>query len=106
MTTSPVISSITYAPLIFLDLYVATNIEDIIKYHNKYGYKLDREQLINMSNIKKHNLFDYIQFNEVVLETLLPHSTRNDIETLLESGVRFWYDYNKFLDYSQENTEV
>lgn len=89
-----------------LDLYIATNIEDIIKYHKYYGYKVNRMEKLTWQDIKQHTVFDYIAFNTITLKSTLPQFYTAMIEQQYEQGVRFWYDYNNFMNYEIENEEV
>lgn len=89
-----------------IDLYIATNIEDIIKYHKYYGYKVNRMEKLTWQDIKQHTVFDYISFNTITLKSTLPQFYTAMIEQQYEQGVRFWYDYNNFMNYEIENEEV
>ena len=88
-----------------VDIYIAKNIEDIKAYHKQYGYVINRMQSSPLQNIHKHTNFDFISFNEITLGLLLPQNMVSLIEEQLESGVRFWYDYDNFLNYDIANNE-
>lgn len=87
-------------------LYIATNIEDIKKYHNQYGYQVNRTKKIMFPEIKKHTVFDYISFNTITLKSTLPQFYTATLEQQLESGIRFWYNYNNFMNFEIDNTEI
>lgn len=89
-----------------IDLCLAKNIADIIKYHKYYGYKVNRMEKLTWQGIKQHTVFDYISFNTITLKSTLPQFYTAMIEQQYEQGVRFWYDYNNFMNYEIENEEV
>lgn len=89
-----------------VDIYIAKNIEDIINYHKQFGYVVNRMQSNPFTNFKKHTVFDYVSFNEVTLALEFPQYIVGMLEEQLESGIRFWYDYDNFLNYDIENSEV
>ena len=88
-----------------IDLYIAINIDDIIKYHKQYGYKINRMETLTWADIQQHTVFDYISFNTITLKSTLPQFYTAMIEQQYEQGVRFWYDYANFMNYQIENTE-
>ena len=88
-----------------VDIYIANNIDDIKQYHKQYGYKVNRMEAITWSNIQQHTVFDYISFNTITLKSTLPQFYTAMIEQQYEQGVRFWYDYDNFMNYQIENTE-
>ena len=53
-----------------------------------------------------HENFDYISFVSLFIKANIPRDMEETIEQILTNGVRFWYDYTKFLDYSLPNNEV
>ena len=89
-----------------VDIYIAKNIEDIKNYHKQYGYSLNRMQDAPFNKLKKHLYFDYISFNMVTIKMPFSQTIIAQLEELLESGIRFWYDYDHFLDFEIENSEV
>lgn len=89
-----------------IHLYVAKNIEDIKAYHKQYGYQVNRMQSLPWNTIKKHTVFDYISFNEITIKSTLPQFYTAMIEQQFEQGVRFWYNYDNFMNFDIENTEV
>ena len=88
-----------------VDIYIAKNIEDIKAYHKQYGYVINIMQSSPLNDIHNHTVFDFISFNEITLGLLLPQNMVSLIEEQLESGVRFWYDYNNFLNYDIANND-
>ena len=88
-----------------VDIYIAKNIEDIKAYHKQYGYVINIMQSSPLNDIHNHTVFDFISFNEITLGLLLPQNMVSLIEEQLESGVRFWYDYDNFLNYDIANNE-
>lgn len=83
---------------------IASNIEAIKKYHKMYGY--ETHEVISPADLKRaHNIFDYIRFEDANFITNLAHNTHNIIKSILESGVRFWYDIDTFMNFDIENTE-
>lgn len=106
--TSPVTArfNAVYYPLCVY-LYTARNIDDVKKYHEIFGYEINKP-LNNFSfiTIKNHENFDYISFVSLFIHANIPRDMEETIEQILTNGVRFWYDYTKFLDYSLPNNEV
>lgn len=83
---------------------IASNIEAIKKYHKMYGY--ETHEVVSATDLKRaHNIFDYIRFEDANFITNLPHNTHNIIKSILESGIRFWYDIDTFMNFDIENTE-
>lgn len=89
-----------------IDIYIAKNIEDIKNYHKQYGYVINRMQSNPFNNFQKHNNFDFISFNEVTLSLTYTQEIIAILEEQLESGIRFWYNYDNFLNYDIENMEI
>lgn len=89
-----------------VDIYIAKNIEDIKTYHKQFGYVVNRMQNTPFTEFKKHDNFDFISFNEVTLALELPQYIIGLLEEQLESGIRFWYNYDNFLNYDIENKEI
>lgn len=106
--TSPVTSrfNAVYYPLCVY-LYTARNINDVKKYHELYGYEINKTlDSFSFSSIRNHENFDYISFVSLFIHANIPRDMEETIEQILTNGVRFWYDYTKFLDYSLPNNEV
>lgn len=106
--TSPVTArfNAVYYPLCVY-LYTARNINDVKKYHELYGYEINKTlDNFSFSSIRKHENFDYISFVSLFIHANIPSDMEETIEQILTNGVRFWYDYTKFLDYSLPNNEV
>lgn len=91
--------------VIVVDVYIATNIADIIRYHKLYGYDTQRVVQNPFNNFRKHTNYDYIKFYVTNFILELPLAFRSVIENLLSSGIRFWYNYENFLDLSVDNEE-
>lgn len=89
-----------------VDIYIAKNIEDIKSYHNQFGYVVNRMESNPFTNFKKHTNYDFISFNEVTLALEYPQEIIGILEEQLESGIRFWYNYNNFLNYEIGNGEI
>ena len=106
--TSPVTArfNAVYYPLCVY-LYTARNINDVKKYHELYGYEINKTlDNFSFTSIRKHENFDYISFVSLFIHANIPRDMEETIEQILTNGVRFWYDYTKFLDYSLPNNEV
>lgn len=106
--TSPVTSrfNAVYYPLCVY-LYTARNMNDVKKYHELYGYEINKTlDSFSFSSIRNHENFDYISFVSLFIHANIPRDMEETIEQILTNGVRFWYDYTKFLDYSLPNNEV
>lgn len=89
-----------------IDIYIAKNMNDIKNYHKQYGYVVNRMESNPFTNFKKHTNFDFISFNEVTMGLTLPQYIIGVLEEQLESGIRFWFNYDNFLNYDIENSEV
>lgn len=106
--TSPVTArfNAVYYPLCVY-LYTARNIDDVKKYHEIFGYEINKPlNNFSFTTIKNHENFDYISFVSLFIHANIPRDMEETIEQILTNGVRFWYDYTKFLDYSLPNNEV
>lgn len=106
--TSPVTArfNAVYYPLCVY-LYTARNINDVKKYHEIYGYEINKTlDNFSFTSIRNHENFDYISFVSLFIHANIPRDMEETIEQILTNGVRFWYDYTKFLDYSLPNNEV
>lgn len=106
--TSPVTArfNAVYYPLCVY-LYTARNINDVKKYHELYGYEINKTlDNFSFASIRNHENFDYISFVSLFIKANIPRDMEETIEQILTNGVRFWYDYTKFLDYSLPNNEV
>lgn len=106
--TSPVTArfNAVYYPLCVY-LYTARNMNDVKKYHQIYGYEINKTlDNFSFSSIRNHENFDYISFVSLFIKANIPRDMEETIEEILTNGVRFWYDYTKFLDYSLPNNEV
>lgn len=106
--TSPVTArfNAVYYPLCVY-LYSARNINDVKKYHEIYGYEINKTlDNFSFASIRNHENFDYISFVSLFIKANIPRDMEETIEQILTNGVRFWYDYTKFLDYSLPNNEV
>ena len=106
--TSPVTArfNAVYYPLCVY-LYTARNIDDVKKYHEIFGYEINKPlNNFSFTSIKNHENFDYISFVSLFIHANIPRDMEETIEQILTNGVRFWYDYTKFLDYSLPNNEV
>lgn len=91
---------------IYATVYIceAINIDDIKKYHKMYGYQT--EEVVSAEELKQyHTVFDYIRFEDANFITNLPHNTHQIIKDIFESGIRFWYDIETFLDFDVDNPE-
>ena len=106
--TSPVTSrfNAVYYPLCVY-LYTARTMNEVKKYHELYGYEINKTlDNFSFSSIRNHENFDYISFVSLFIKANIPRDMEETIEQILTNGVRFWYDYTKFLDYSLPNNEV
>lgn len=106
--TSPVTArfNAVYYPLCVY-LYTARNMNDVKKYHELYGYEINKTlDYFSFASIRNHENFDYISFVSLFIKANIPRDMEETIEQILTNGVRFWYDYTKFLDYSLPNNEV
>ena len=106
--TSPItaqLNAVDYTISVYL--YTARNINDVKKYHEIFGYEINKPiNNFSVTTIKNHENFDYISFVSLFIHANIPRDMEETIEQILTNGVRFWYDYTKFLDYSLPNNEV
>lgn len=106
---SSAISNKVFANKYAVSVYLVSprNINDIKKYHELYGYEINKTlDSFSFSSIRNHENFDYISFVSLFIKANIPRDMEETIEQILTNGVRFWYDYTKFLDYSLPNNEV
>lgn len=90
----------------YINIYLKepVNIEQIKKYHKMYGYQT--EEVVSADELKQyHTVFDYIRFEDANFITNLPHNTHQIIKEIFESGIRFWYDIDTFLNFDIDNPE-
>lgn len=102
---NPSISVTAYDDL-YASIYECTaiNFDDIKKYHKMYGYQT--EEVVSADELKQyHTVFDYIRFEDANFITNLPHNTHQIIKEIFESGIRFWYDIDTFLNFDIDNPE-
>lgn len=98
--------SVTAYDNMYASIYECTviNFEDVKKYHKMYGYQT--EEVVEADELKQqHTVFDYIRFEDANFITNLPHNTHQIIKQIFESGIRFWYDEDNFLNFDIDNPE-
>lgn len=106
---SSAISNKVFANKYAVSVYLVSprNINDVKKYHEIYGYEINKTlDNFSFASIRNHENFDYISFVSLFIKANIPRDMEETIEQILTNGVRFWYDYTKFLDYSLPNNEV
>lgn len=106
---SSAISNKVFANKYAVSVYFVSprNINDVKKYHEIYGYEINKTlDNFSFTSIRKHENFDYISFVSLFIKANIPRDMEETIEQILTNGVRFWYDYTKFLNYSLPNNEV
>lgn len=106
---SSAISNKVFANKYAVSVYLVSprNINDVKKYHEIFGYEINKPlNNFSFTTIKNHENFDYISFVSLFIHANIPSDMEETIEQILTNGVRFWYDYTKFLDYSLPNNEV
>lgn len=106
---SSAISNKVFANKYAVSVYLVSprNINDVKKYHEIYGYEINKTlDNFSFTTIRNHENFDYISFVSLFIHANIPRDMEETIEQILTNGVRFWYDYTKFLDYSLPNNEV
>lgn len=72
-------------------------------YFTMFGYKVNRLKTIN---IKTRRYWNYIKCIQANIEGNIPQDDMNEIKNLFNTGITFWHDASKYLDYSQNNTIV
>lgn len=106
---SSAISNKVFANKYAVSVYLVSprNINDIKKFHELFGYEINKTlDNFSFASIRNHENFDYISFVSLFIKPNIPRDMEETIEQILTNGVRFWYDYTKFLDYSLPNNEV
>lgn len=83
----------------------AKNLNDIIRYHTMLGYAIHRVERQPLLNLKRHINFDYISFDNLNFAAELPFRYLTEINRILMQGIRFWYNYDNFLNF-KNNYEV
>ena len=93
-----------YFPGVYL--YIARNIEDVKFYHKLYGYSINKQLTgFNFYTLRQHQNYDYISFVNLFIKGNIPMRLQETAEDILTTGIRFWFNYDNFLDYSVENGE-
>lgn len=80
--------------------YEAENIDQIKKYHKKFGFQTslqsDSDMTLSQLHDKAARHFDYIVTkNASVISENIPKSAAANIEKIFDNGIYLWRDYNK-----------
>lgn len=75
----------------------------IDNYFSMFGYRVNSMKVINISSRRYWNYIKCVQAN---IEGNIPQDDMNEIKGYFNTGITFWHDASKYLDYSQNNTIV
>ena len=101
-TTGDVNFSIGRCGFTFYKMSIRAEMARIIDgYFDIYGYKVARLKALN---IKTRRYWNYIKCGQVNITANIPQEDLDSIKQMFLTGVTFWHDPSKFLDYSQSNT--
>lgn len=83
-----------------IKIAVAENIEQIKKYHKKFGFQTslqsDNDMTLSQLHDKAARHFDYIVTkNASIISETIPKSAAANIEKIFDNGIYLWRDYNK-----------
>lgn len=83
-----------------LSVYEAENIDQIKKYHKKFGFQTSLQSDSDMTLSQLHDNaarhFDYIVTkNASIISENIPKSAAANIEKIFDNGIYLWRDYNK-----------
>ena len=62
-----------------------------------------------IKNIKAHENFDYIRITDIIFNNdsiALSENERQAVEKYFNDGVRLWYDYEAYKDFTLDNPEL
>lgn len=84
----------------YISIAVAENIDQIKKYHKKFGFQTslqsDNDMTLSQLHDKAARHFDYIVTkNASVISENIPKSAAANIEKIFDNGIYLWRDYNK-----------
>lgn len=91
----------------FIKINITKNIalntykENIKRYGVKAPYRI--------KNIKAHENFDYIRITDIIFNNdsiALSENERQAVEKYFNDGVRLWYDYEAYKDFTLDNPEL
>ena len=80
-------------------IYEATNINEIIKYHKRFGFETALQtEITDLAGLHDTNAqdFDYIRtLNCVVISENIPRTSADMIQKIFNSGIYLWRNYEK-----------
>lgn len=92
-------NKITYRQMRAKDEYI----KQIDSYFTMYGYKVNE---VKIPNVTGRTYWNYVKTIDCNIEGDIPQNDLQKIKDIFNSGVTFWHDPTKFLDYTQSNTIV
>lgn len=72
-------------------------------YFSMFGYRTDR---LKVPNINGRRYWNFVKTKIVNITGDIPQEDMNEIKSYFNSGITFWHDTTKYLDYSQNNAIV
>ena len=73
----------------------------IDNYFSMFGYKINT---IKIPQFTSRTYWNYIKTIDINIEGNIPQNDLNEIKDMFNTGITFWHDTTKFLDYSQNNS--
>lgn len=72
-------------------------------YFSMFGYRTDR---LKVPNITGRRYWNFVKTKQVNITGDIPQDDMNEIKSYFNTGITFWHDTTKYLDYSQNNAIV
>lgn len=72
-------------------------------YYSWFGYQVNT---FKVPNFETRTYWNYIKTTDLNITGNIPQKDMQKIKDIFNSGITFWHDPSKFLDYSQSNTIV
>lgn len=72
-------------------------------YFSMFGYRTDR---LKVPNITGRRYWNFVKTKQVNITGDIPQDDMNEIKRYFNTGITFWHDTTKYLDYSQTNAIV
>ena len=104
INSGDVITASNKNDFIFYDMSIKEEYAKIIDgYFNAYGYKVN---VYKTPNINGRRYWNYVKTIGCNVIGDIPQEDMQKIKQVFDTGITFWHDPTKFLDYSQSNTIV
>ena len=78
-------------------------IQLIDNFFSMFGYKVNR---VGVPHVTGRRYWNYVKTGHIDITGNIPQDDMNSIKKLFNTGITFWHDPTKYLDYSQNNAIV